>query len=104
MRRRGNPSEGIPFPLPNQPACAFRRTGLPFHHRFGMSRREYAFPGASGRGGPLGSGERERSGGAGSGPRGGRLYLSRFRKMVLVSVYWSWDSRPLSLPPNPESL
>ena len=42
--------------------------------------------------------------GAGSGPRGGRLYLSRFRKMVLVSVYWSWDSRPLSLPPNPESL
>ena len=44
------------------------------------------------------------SGGAGSGPRGGRLYLSRFRKMVLVSVYWSWDSRPLSLPPNPESL
>ena len=104
MRRRGNPSEGIPFPRPNQPACAFRRTGLPFHHRFGMFRRGCAFPGASGRGGPLGSGERERSGGAGSGPRGGRLYLSRFRKMVLVSVYWSWDSRPLSLPPNPESL
>ena len=24
--------------------------------------------------------------------------------MVLVSVYWSWDSRPFSLPPNPESL
>ena len=87
MRRRGGEPFGRDSLSPPEPAGL----RLPPH-------------GASGRGGPLGSGDRERSGGAGSGPRGGRLYLSRFRKMVLVSVYWSWDSRPLSLPPNPESL